>query len=326
MFLTAIREPNQQEVVMKSMRRSVVENLETRRMFSGNVAVAFDGQLLDVRGDELGNNISINQSAAGVITVVGSNGTLINGLPSVRFANGASIEQLSVRMEGGGDRVTLNRLNTASDVNIDLGISGVDRDTLVVNRSVINGSLFAYGGGGSDTINLANTFVGLDATIDHAEGAGRSVITAMDVLGSATWIGGEGADVLSATGFSVGLEMKIETKEGNDQVTLVGSSTAIAGISTDAGADRVTIRDFLTRQDLSVETGVDNDVVTLERVFSSKNLLVNLDAGNDLLTVLGASATEDAIVVGGSGVDRIVGGSSLFGGIKREVTEFELFA
>jgi hypothetical protein len=307
----------------KTLSSFTLEGIESRRMLSGNVAVAFDGQLLDVRGDALGNQFAINQNLAGAITVVGQNGTLINGLPSVRFANGLSIEKLDIRAEEGDDRVTINSLRIAGDVNADMGINLAGRDTFVVNNSSIEGNLFGYGGFDADTINLNGTTVFGDATIDLAEGAGRSNAANSTINGSATFVGGEGADVFSSNGLTVGLELKIETKEGNDTINYGNSSASIASIVTDLGADRVTFNTFSSAQDFVVETGDGNDVVSLTSVNALGNLSVNLDSGNDSLTVASSSAGLDAVLKGGAGVDTL-SDQGLTGGTKKEVIEFEV--
>lgn len=301
-----------------------LEAVEGRRMLAGDVAVTFDGQLMDIRGDALANQFAINQNLAGTsITVVGQNGTLINGLPSVAFPGAIGISKLDVRGEEGDDRVTINRLRIAGDVNVDMGINLPGRDVLNVNNSSIDGSLFAYGGSEADTINLTGSTVALDAIIDLAEGAGRSAATNSSVFGSATFIGGEGNDVFSSNGLTVGLEMKVETKQGDDNLNYQASSAALAGFMTDQGADRVSVNGFTTAQDFTVETGDGNDIVTLNAVASSGNFNVNLDNGNDRLTVGNSSAALDAVLKGGSGTDTL-DDNGLTGGTKKEVIEFEV--
>jgi hypothetical protein len=315
-----------QEAPMRknSTRSFQLEAVENRRMMAGDVAVAFDGQLMDIRGDALANQFAINQNLAGTtITVVGQNGTLINGLPSVAFANALGISKLDIRGEDGDDRVTINRLRIAGDVNADLGVNLLGRDVMAVNNSTIDGSLFAYGGLENDTINLTNTTVALDATIDLAEGAGRSNITNASILGAATFVGGEGNDVFNSNGMTIGLELKLETKQGDDIVSYLASSASIFNASTDIGADRVTVDGFTTAEDFVVETGDGNDTVTLNAVASSKNLSVNLDSGNDRLNVSNSSAAEDAVLKGGAGTDTLLD-TGLTGGVKKEVIEFEV--
>lgn len=299
--------------------------IESRRLLSGNVAVAFDGQLLDVRGDELNNNAVITQALNGAITITGQNGTLINGLPSVRFANGLAIETLDVRMEGGDDRLTINRLNIAGDVNADMGVNLLGRDTVAINNSSIQGSLFAFGGRDLDTINVSGTTVFGDVTIDLAEGAGRSTVTNSTFNGSANLVGGEGNDAFNATGMTVGLELKLDTKEGSDTVNYSSSSASIANISTGLGVDLIRVAGFSSAEDFVVEAGDGNDLANLSGVSALKNLVVNMDSGNDILTVASSSAGQDAILVGGAGVDRLTD-LGLTAGVKKEVVEFEFVA
>jgi hypothetical protein len=310
---------------MRRTAHKMLETVESRRLLSGNVAVAFDGQQLEVVGDNLGNNVVISQSLAGAITVSGQNGTLINGLPSVRFAQGLGLEKFDVRMEGGEDRVTINRVNVAGDLNVDLGLNVAGRDTLSISNSTFQGNVFAYGGRDLDTINMTGSTVFGDAIIDLAEGSGRSTLNASTIQGSLTLVGGEGADVFNSNGLTVGLALNVDAKQGNDVVNYANGSAQIANFNMDAGADRVTVSNYSTMEDFNVDAGDQNDIVTLTGIASSKNLLVNLGSGNDVFSVSGSSAAEDVVVIGGAGTDRITD-RGLTGGIKKEVLEFEVIA
>lgn len=300
-----------------------LDGLESRRLLSGNVSAAFDGQLLDIRGDNLGNQIAISQDLAGAITVVGQDGTLVNGRPSVTFLNGANIEKLDLRMEAGDDRVLIDRLRVAGDLNADLGINRVGNDFLAVNQSTFEGNFSAYGGRDFDIFDLTGTTVFGDVTIDLAEGAGRSTVTDTSIQGSATFIGGEGGDVFTSNFLTVGLDLKVETKEGNDSVSLADGSALSLGITTDRGADQVILSRFVSAEDVAVETGAGNDSVNFTSVQAGKNIKVNLDAGNDRMTVVASSAGEDAILEGGAGIDTLTD-LGLTAGKVKEIKEFEV--
>src|SRR4051794_4778455 len=84
-----------------------VESLESRENPAGSVSVfvASDG-LLHVVGDSGGNQVLIQQDAAGAIVVTGQNGTKVNGQDNGSAS--ASAGGLVVQMGDGDDVVTLS--------------------------------------------------------------------------------------------------------------------------------------------------------------------------------------------------------------------------
>jgi hypothetical protein len=132
-----------------SMSRKIgVESLERRQLMAGDVFAALEGSLLTVQGDSLDNQITMTRTTTGDIVIAGQNGTLVNGLPSVRFPR-VQLNALEVRMEDGSDTVALRGLQVANDLFVELG-TGNDR--LIATRVQAAEDAVIEGGAGIDTL------------------------------------------------------------------------------------------------------------------------------------------------------------------------------
>ncbi len=296
------------------MKRSInlcqprVESLEHRRLMAGDVAVALEGSLLRIDGDNLGNQIVVAQAASGDVVVSGQSGTLINGLPSVRFVRPA-LNAMEIRMEGGDDTVTMRSVQLTNDLMVDLG-AGNDR---LVNPAtapmVVGANANIYGEAGADIVQLSGTTVREDLYIDGGIGALNAQLNGVQVDKFMSAIGDEANDTISIVNSSFGLGASIESKGGSDRVSLTDVNAFALSINTDAnsaiGADVVTLNRVATVEDIGIFTGDGNDVVRLTDVNSGKSLTVSLDAGNDQLVATRVSAATDLVFEGGAGVDTL---------------------
>lgn len=188
-----------------------LQTLEARKNPSGNVVASLIGGQLKIEGDDFGNDVRIAQNATGV-TVTGRNGTLVNGVASVRFA-ATNLQQAEIKMNGGNDRINLT-------------------GTLVA----------VIGGQGEDTVNGTNLTSAGDMNFQLEDGIGRVNLNTANLLKNLTTSTKDAADVISATGRTVGEDCTIETALGNDRVTLSNTSVGRGfSLSTDLGADTVSL-------------------------------------------------------------------------------------
>lgn len=312
-------------------RRSVscqprVESLELRRLMAGDVAVALEGSLLRIEGDNLGNQIVVAQSASGDVVVSGQSGTLINGLPSVRFVR-PNLNAMEVRMEAGDDTVTMRSVQLTNDLLVDLGAGNDRLVNPAVAPMVIGNNASIFGEAGSDIVQLSGTQVREDLAIDGGIGALNVQLSGVQVDKFMSAIGDEANDVVSIVNSNFGLGASIETKGGSDRVTLTDLTAYALSVNTDAnssvGADVVTLNRVASVEDIGIFTGDGNDIVRMTDVDSGKSLTVSLDAGNDQLVATRVEATVDLVFEGGAGVDTLTD-LGFFGGVKREVKEFEV--
>ncbi len=295
------------------------ESLENRLPMAGNVSVALEGSLLKVNGDNLANEVTIAQNVAGTIVVRGLNGTSINGLPQVTLRN-VALNALDVRMAGGDDRLTINTLRAANDVEVDLGAGN---DTVRVAGSNIGANLKVIGLHGIDRANLTGSRVGVDAKIDLGLDRGVANVSSTIIGYNLDVITELANDQVTLNAVTAGGTVTVDTKAGSDAISIVALDALLLGIQTDAGADSVTLQNVRTATDLEINTGVGADTLRMTDVNAGKSIKVSTDADNDTVRATRVRAAEDAVFEGGDGVDRLFGSAQISGGVKKEIKDFE---
>jgi hypothetical protein len=289
---------------------------------ANNVQALVEGSLLVIAGDNLGNQIVVARNAAGDVVVTGQNGTKINGVASARFPR-LALNAAEMQLGGGNDVVTLRGLQIANDLYVNLG-DGADRLTIPAAASVTVGNNLAIeGAGGNDTIRTEGVIVGQDLYIDGGIGVLNATVSGAMVGFNVSLIGDDANDIMTVTALAAGGDVFVEAKGGSDRVSLTTVDALLIGISTDAGADRVTLIEVSTMEDLGIFTGSGNDIVQMMDVASAKNLTVSLDSENDKLTGMNVSAGLDAVFEGGAGTDTFED-FGITGGTKKDVKEFEI--
>lgn len=295
-----------------------MESLENRIALAGDVSAALEGSLLVVAGDNLANEISITQNAAGNVTLLGLNGTTVNGLPSLTLAN-PRLNSAEIRMEGGNDRLTVNGLRTSTDLNIDLG-AGNDSANVIANAG---GNLTIKGETGNDVVTVRGSRAGIDLNIEMGTGTASVNLRNSTIGGNATVITDVLDDRVTVASLRMGGDLNIETKEGNDNVLASLITARSFTAVTDKGADIVSVGDLSVTDDVSIETGEQADRVTLTRVSAGNSVKVNTDAGDDRVVATSVAAAVDAIFTGGAGVDSF-DNNGVTAGAVFEFKEFEI--
>jgi hypothetical protein len=288
---------------------------------ANNVRTILSGGVLVVYGDNANNGIIVQQDAVGYVSVYGFGGTRVNGGTYAMYAP-TSLAAVELKMEGGNDDVRLRGLRTSGDFFADLG-QGNDR--LLTPAPITIGANFTVNGGdGYDDIRLTGSSVGQDIVIEGGTGP-----LAAQVFGVT---GGKGLgifaddfnDWLMVDSTTVNEDMALETKAGSDTVILRNARGKTLDVNTDAGFDGVEISDVEIAEDVSVNTGKDNDGVWLTRLQIGANLTVSVDDGADRVTGTTVNVAGDASFEGGAGTDVIVD-RGIVAGIKKDIKEFETF-
>ena len=314
---------------MKKNRRNTTslraEMLEARMALAGDVAVALEGELLTLRGDQLDNQVVLTRTLAGNVVVAGQNGTLINGLPSVTLIR-PTLNAVDIRTEGGNDVVTLRNMQIANDLNVDLG-SGNDRlNASLAAPNLVGGNASILGDLGADTIALAGVTVREDLVVDGGLGALNATLSDVSVDKTLSVIGGDANDIVTLARLTAGSDLLIETKEGTDRVTLTDVSANGLFVDTGEngvlGIEQVTLTRVRTVEDLGIFTGKGNDTVNLTDVTSGKSLIVSTDDGNDRIVATRVAAAVDAVFEGGAGVD-LLDDNGITAGVQKIIKEFE---
>ncbi len=287
---------------------------------ANNVEALLEGSLLKVTGDNAANSVVLNRTAAGDVIVTGRSGTTVNGLPSVRFPR-LQLNAAEIRMEGGNDFVTLRGITTGNDLYINLG-AGADRLNTTAPVTV-GANLTIEAAEGADNIQLVDVSVFEDIFIDGGLDTLTASLTGLDAGKSLTVISDAGRDVVTVSNSTIAEVLSIEAKAGNNVVNVDGVMAFAMMVSTDLGADSVSIFDLMTAEDIGVFTGAGNDRVTLTNIDSSKSLTVSVDAGADAVTGTAVSVAADAVFEGGAGTDSF-SDFGIIAGIKKDIKEFEV--
>ncbi len=289
---------------------------------ANRVQATVEGSLLVIAGDNAANQIVISRNTAGDVIVTGQNGTLVNGVASARFPR-LQLNAAEILMGGGNDVLTLRGLQIANDLFVNLG-DGADRLTVPGAAPIVVGAnLSIEGAAGNDTVRIEGTVVGQDLYVDGGIGTLSATVINTTVGFNVSVIGDDANDTVALTTLAAGGEVSVETKGGADQVTLTTVEALLLAVSTDFGADRVTMAEVTTLEDIGVFTGTGNDIVQLMDVAAGKNLIVSLDSDTDKVTGMNVSAGYDAIFEGGAGSDTFED-YGITGGTKLEIKEFEI--
>lgn len=289
---------------------------------ANQVQVLREGTLVVIQGDNLGNQITVAMNLAGDVIVTGRNGTLVNGQASVRLRQ-VGLEQMEIRMEGGNDIVTVNGLNVANDLYVNLG-DGADRLLSGTTPSSIGANLAVEGGLGNEIVRLTGWSIGGDCYLDGQLGSLNATFTGLEVGFGLTVIGDAANDIVTLTDCWVGDSTSLETKAGADRVTVTDFTGFDLFVNSDMGNDTIVLDGVATLEDIGIFTGTQVDAVNMLDVASGKNITVSLDAGNDTFIGTNVTAVFDAVFEGGAGVDTF-GDFGVAGGVKTEIKEFEIF-
>ncbi len=289
---------------------------------ANNVQVLLEGSLVKVLGDNFGNQIIVAQNAAGDVIVTGRNGTLVNGLPSVRLRR-VNLEQMEIRMEGGNDIVTVNGLRVTNDLYVNLG-AGNDRLLAGAVPTSIGANLAVEGGSGNELIRLTSWVFGGDCYVDGQTGSLNATFTGLEIDYGLTVIGDSANDIVTVTDCFVGDSTSLETKAGADRITVTEFTGFDLFVSSDLGNDTIILDGVATLEDVGVYTGGQNDSVTMVDVAAGKNIKVSMDIGTDVFMGTNVTAVYDAVFEGGDGSDTF-GDFGVSGGTKTEIKEFEIF-
>jgi len=279
------------------VNRLVIEQLEQRDLFAGDVMAAMQGQMLVIGGDADANGIMLTYNSAAqsyrvIGTVQGSGQTTINGLDAAQSAAGvefSGVKQVYVGLGAGDDDFQVGSAAAVDTViqkwlTIDMG-DGNDSVVLGASGNAPSGpapiarslsvgtSLNANLGAGNDHLSIASATIGFALNINAGDGddhvdfdteftpSGGVTPTDFPVVvnGNANISLGGGVDELT---------MKKESEQGNLRI-LDG-----------AGAADLTLTNVNVKKRIDINTGSDADQINLQSV-RAKQLNMNTNGGID---------------------------------------------
>lgn len=153
---------------MTTTNHLACERLEDRDTPAGNVSAYISGAQLFVIGDANDNLVSVQQDAAGNVSVIGQEGTTVNGQASVYLGQGLLSDAI-VQGGGGNDQLDVVGIYATNSISVTTG----DGNDLIQLREVTANYVSAYAQGGSDRVVSSNLIAQVGATLSG--GAGTDV-------------------------------------------------------------------------------------------------------------------------------------------------------
>lgn len=242
-------------------------------MLAGNVTVANIDNLF-IRGDNADNQIEIIGNDDGTISVIGKNGTTINGQSDPLVVPGVDIVD------------NINGVRASYEFGIRANV-GRGNDSVLIEGVEFQGNSVIYGGPGNDSV-----------------GAYQSNFNDRLLLQTFT-----GDDSVSLDTTDVGQDLYIITLDGNDTIgidnaQLEGDVFVVSGNND----DRIALKETSAFQDLLVLSQNENDYVSLENVLVGESTGVFGGDGNDEVSLdySNVQSVNSTIVGGQSDNDRFV--------------------
>lgn len=255
--------------------------LESRTLLAGNVTAAIvDGELI-ITGDAAANDITILETAAGVI--VRGNSTTINGGAAdfVAFAPSvARTGKIVATMGAGNDKVQIDDLTLDGRVVFH---GGEGNDSLGLTEATIKAGVGFHGDAGNDSLVMDQSTV--EGSVLAFLGAGDDLVTlnGSEIKRSLVLYGRDGADGLNLNDSKVGRWLIGYLGEGDDDVRIAnGSETKHVQLWGQKGADVVQVNNSDTSRSFAARMGDGNDAVSLEGDVDVKNrLIIRGNKGDD---------------------------------------------
>lgn len=244
-------------------RRLNLEGLETRALLAGDVTVSvLNGNLLIV-GDSADNDITIEQGTTAnsfIVTGIGTVGgdTTINGAPSTTGTFTGVTHNITVRMNGGDDTVSV-LADTLAPGNLSISLGSGDNTVAIGAGATITNNLSITAAGGDDTVTVTDTTVNGSANIETGGGDDDVTLTGLTV-GEDTAAGAASQNVFGNS--PLGRFLNNLFQDNN------GSSNSKAGLTVDTGAgdDTVIASELTVHGSASIQTGFGDDTVSLTDV------------------------------------------------------------
>ena len=295
----------------ETSRRPMIESLENRTVFAGNIVATFDPatRALDLTGDGLDNAVLIRPNAAGGISLLGQLGTTINGAANIPIpvpslgavtvnlqsgddsisVNGVSMGSFKLQETFGDDRVRLTGVGVSGGVSInthsgkdEIRVDGLFQGAITINSGIHDDQVFVSG-------RVGVVFAA----------AGSKDLDSNYVFGGA--LGGN-------------KNLTINTGSGLDRVSLTNLDVD-GKVFVDTGAHDDIFRTSIVRvadlMSVKMGSGIDNAFISQT---ACPQVNIEMGDGNDFLRVDPLSLGSGVWVLdGGLGVDTLDRNGSLLG-------------
>ena len=272
-----------------TVRRLLLEGLQSRLLMAGDVSAVIDNGYLVVRGDDAANEITIQGIGGNQIQVTGATGTTINGLtqPAIlRLRKGVDID-----MKGGDDKLTVIGVNAFGRYQIRMEL-GAANDTLVAD-GLFAQRIHANGGDGNDSITVRNSRSWKGSGVGGGAGDDTLVLQNLRYGNGSCIDGGTGKNTVTETNNRYGARF---TKQNVDSSTVVDPPTTPPVASNDTATVVVgqSISVGVLTNDTSSGNSLDPKTVAIATQPSSGTVAVNSATGVITYTHNGGAARTDS--------------------------------
>lgn len=146
------------------------EQLETKTLLAGAVAVGIVADTLIVAGDNMDNNVTVTRETNGRFIVEGSDTQLFyKGVPVSRIVTPGGLKDIACYMGKGADRVGITSGRDGLSIRNVTISGGVGGDEILVDRLNLH-SLSIEGGKGPDSIKVIDCSIDKGMYLDGGQG------------------------------------------------------------------------------------------------------------------------------------------------------------
>lgn len=178
--------------------RSSLELLESRIAPAGLVKVTVTAGVLNLEGDAAANDLTIDTTYPGLLTITGNNGTMISfaNVTDVSAHVNVPVTALTGDLGADSDVLTLNYLNLTKGVTL---TDSVGNNSFSFTDLRLGGDLSVTTGAGDDSISLVGNILTAKAVkLNAGDGTNQVFLNASDFnAASVTYTGGVGADTVT---------------------------------------------------------------------------------------------------------------------------------
>lgn len=282
-----------------------IEPLESRLLFSGNVAAVVTDGDLRITGDALDNAIEVTQDDWGYVTVSGLAGTKINGSDVASLLHGV-YGKISIDMRAGDDSVKIGASYLSGDLTI---LNGEGDNVVTLDSVMVGGNLTIKNGSGNDNVTLTDVSA-INLVISN--GSGENYTEIGGAFKSVSIKGGAGSDSVTMDQADVFLNVDIASGAGASNVRLTDTTVQHnMSITNGAGDDVLELTDTSVLGEMKVVNGsgstntqiVSSNIGLANRSQTSafKNFLLSSTGGADTLVLQDSTIGRDMVVSFGSG-------------------------
>lgn len=206
-------------------RRLSVESLERRLLLAGDVTASVKGGWLVVTGDDLGNQVQIEDLGGGTYDVVGLEDTTIIGAGPFAGPKGIKVD-----LKGGDDTLVMSGdpvFGVPGDLSIKMGDGD---DTVLLENAEIAGKTTVDLGKGAGDVTIFAVDFGKDVAVKSGDAPGvedpwvEIGIELANVTGNLSVTTGKTNDDIWLDGVAVTKNVTIKTGDGEDYAGVAGWS------------------------------------------------------------------------------------------------------